>query len=86
MLEKKSHGGAREASPHFEDLKTSQKIAKETGVSHATIERDAQYAQAVDALATEMPKEILTQVMKQNPKKDIILGALQPHISILSKA
>lgn len=58
FLEKQSHGGAREkASPQNEDLKTSHKIAKETGVSHATIERDAQLTQAVEDLE-EIPREI----------------------------
>jgi len=46
---------------------TREKIAQETGVSPRTIVRDAGLAQAVEDLK-EIPKEIL----KQNPKKDII--------------
>jgi len=38
LLEKQSHGGAREkASAENLHLKTRDKIAKETGVSHATV-------------------------------------------------
>ena len=47
---------------------TREKIAQETGVSAPTIIRDAQLAEAVEELTKEIPKEVL----KQNPKKDII--------------
>lgn len=74
LLEKQSHGGVREASVQNAHLKTREKIAKETGVHPITIHRDAQLAEAVEELTKEIPKEVL----KQNPKEDIILGALQP--------
>ena len=82
---KQSHGGQIPYSKGMYQNDTSitrEKIAKETGVSAPTIIRDAQLAEAVEELTQEIPKEVL----KQNPKKDIILGALQPHISVLSKA
>jgi len=66
LLEKKEVG--RPKGVHFEHLKTREKIAQETGVSSLTIHRDAQLAEAVEELTKEIPKEIL----KQNPKKDII--------------
>ncbi len=50
---KKDHGGDRRggsASPQSEDLKTSERLAKQHGVSRATIERDGQFAEAVDKL------------------------------------
>jgi len=37
-------------------LKTREKIAKEMGVSHDTIYRDAQLAEAVEELTQEIPK------------------------------
>ena len=39
-----------------DNLKTHQKIAKETGVSAPTIIRDAQLAEAVEELTQEIPK------------------------------
>ena len=52
---------APEKLPQNEGVKsgtqeTAQKIAKETGVSRATIERDAQYAAAVDKLSDAAPE------------------------------
>ena len=66
LLEKKEPW--RPKGVHFEHLKTRDKIAQETGVSPLTIYRDAQLAQAVEELTKEIPKEIL----KQNPKQDIL--------------
>ncbi len=46
--EKKSHGGDRKSMAQSEPLiPTSEKLAKEHGVSRATIKRDAQFAEAV---------------------------------------
>jgi hypothetical protein len=50
---KKTHGGDRrsESSPQNEDLKpTAQVLAEQHGVSRATIERDGQFAEAVEEL------------------------------------
>jgi hypothetical protein len=54
QLEKQAHGGERrseESSPQSEELKTSERMAEELGVSPATIERDAQFVEGLDALA-----------------------------------
>ena len=47
---KKAHGGDRKSSPQSEDLKTSEAIAVQHGVSRATVERAGQFADAVDKL------------------------------------
>jgi len=47
--------------PHF---KTADIIAKETGVSTATIKRDGQYAEAVGKVAAVVP-DILVNVSAQ---------------------
>ena len=82
LLEKKEVGRPKEQLCKNCTISTKDKISQETGVSPRTIIYDAQLAEAVEELTKEIPKEVL----KQNPKKDIILGALQPHISVLSKA
>lgn len=53
---KKKHGGERKTSPQNEDLKTAEVVAKETGVSKATIERDGKYAEAVEKVAAVVPE------------------------------
>lgn len=46
---KKANGGDRKSVPQIEELKqTSVKVAEETGVSRATIERDGKFAEAID--------------------------------------
>ena len=65
-IEKKRHGGERGnqhtklANAQNEQLPsnegTSDKIAKETGVSRATVVRAGQFASAVDALSENEPK------------------------------
>jgi len=54
---KKAHGGAREASTQNGDLKTSELLAEKFGVSKNTIQRDAQFARAVDELRTVAMKQ-----------------------------
>jgi len=59
LLEKQSHGGQIPYSGGIEQNVpsiTSEKIAQETGVSHMTIKRDAQLAEAVEELTQEIPK------------------------------
>ena len=71
MLEKKEVGRPKEENGKCvqnEHILTRSKIAKETGVSPLTIHRDAQLAQAVEELTQDIPKEVL----KQNPKQDIL--------------
>jgi len=71
FLEKKEVGrpkGDNKNSEIFSDFsETAQKVAKETGVTSRTVYNDALLAQAVEDL-----KEIPREVLKQNPKKDII--------------
>jgi len=71
LLEKQSHGGQIPYSKGGEKIsppsETAQKVAKETGVTSRTVYNDALLAQAVEDL-----KEIPREVLKQNPKKDII--------------
>jgi ParB family chromosome partitioning protein len=75
---KKKHGGERKASPQNEDLKTAEVVAKETGVSKATIERDGKYAEAVDTVAKEVP-EVREKVRSgEITKADVIKAAKTP--------
>jgi hypothetical protein len=56
-LEKQEHGGhlPKKGSSHFDNFpKTAEKIAKETGVSSATILRDAKFVEAIDKLPEEI--------------------------------
>ncbi len=69
---KKSHGGEREASPQNDDLKTSERLAKQHGVSKATIERDGQFAEAVEVLGMEA--DILSGAVDA-PKQAIVEAA-----------
>lgn len=47
---KKSHGGDRKSKPQNEDLiSTAQKLAKEHGVSRATVKRAGKFAEEVEA-------------------------------------
>ena len=69
LLEKKEVGRPENVAD-FATLseRTREKVAKETGVSPRTITNDALLAQAVEELTQHIPREIL----KQNPKQDII--------------
>jgi hypothetical protein len=53
--------------------RTRERLAKEYGVSPATIRRDAQFAQAVDALPTEERAEVLAGKSGKT-KAEIIAG------------
>ncbi len=56
-------GTPKATGPHSEDrLKTAFRIGKEHGVSHSTIERDGQFADAVDKL--DMQREIASGQIK----------------------
>lgn len=62
--EKKPHGGAREASPQSEDMpKTSERIAKTAGVSRATVERAAEFAEAVDTIAANVGPKARNEIL-----------------------
>ena len=45
--------GRQRSGPQIEVPKTSERLANEHGVSHATIERDGQFAEAVDTLGLQ---------------------------------
>ena len=72
MLEKKEVGrpkGDNKNPEIFSEFsETAQKIAEETGVTSRTVYNDALLTQAVEELTQHIPREIL----KQNPKQDII--------------
>jgi hypothetical protein len=60
--EKKEHGGDRVSSPHSEDLKrTAQKIAEQSKVGHATVERAEKFAKAVDKVAENTGIDFITR-------------------------
>jgi SAM-dependent methyltransferase len=48
--QKKMHGGDRRSSSQSENLKTADKVADETGVSKATVLRDAKFSESLDAI------------------------------------
>lgn len=69
---KQAKGGSKKSNTQNEDLKTSEKIAPSFGVSRATIERDGEFAEAVEKL------EIAPEIAKREidaPKKDIVAAA-----------
>jgi hypothetical protein len=68
LNKKKGHGGDRKSnksSPQFEDSigKTSEQLAKNHGVSKATIERDAEFAEAIDLIAEEEGEEAREKIL-----------------------
>ncbi|MCT7979817.1 hypothetical protein [Laspinema olomoucense] len=74
-LNKRSHGGARFSSAHFEHLKTSEELAKRFKTSSATIRRDAQFASSVDAIAQAAGDSARTAILtrtKRLSKKEVI--------------
>ncbi len=88
--EKKTYGGARNfksepsenSSPHDEDLKktkTASRIAKEMGVTHATVERAEKFVQGMDAA-----EEVLPGI-----SREIISGQINPtreQVTAIAKA
>ena len=76
--EKMSHGGMRgcaetRASPQNEDLqtgsqRTARKIAKEHGISRATVERNGEYVKALD----------IAKAHDANIERDILSGKIAP--------
>lgn len=48
--QKKMHGGDRRSSSQNENLRTADKVASETGVSKATVLRDAKFSESLDAI------------------------------------
>lgn len=63
--EKGEQGGDRKSKCHDDTLiDTAEKIAEETGVSPATVKRDAKFADAVDDLAKPVKDAVLTGEVK----------------------
>lgn len=59
--EKSEQGGDKKSKYHRDTLiDTAEKIAVETGVSTATVKRDAKFADSVDALAKPVKDAVLT--------------------------
>ncbi|MCY2944866.1 MAG: ParB/RepB/Spo0J family partition protein [Planctomycetota bacterium] len=75
---KKAHGGARESSHHFDNLKTSAKLATQFGVGKATIERDGQFARAVEDLKKADPT-IEQRVHSGKVAKQSVVAAAKVH-------
>jgi len=78
---KKSHGGDRKSSPQIEDLKTTQKIAKSTGVSHATVERAAVFSENLENICENAGikrQEILLGNIKTTIKDINDLASYEP--------
>ena len=55
---KKAHGGDRRSSHQTDDLKTSERIANEHGVSKATVERSGRAADAIDKAVPEVQRGV----------------------------
>jgi len=72
LEQKNSHGGDRKSSPQNEDLKSSEKIAKSSGVGHATVERAALFSKNLDEICNNTGikrQEILLGNIKTNQKE-----------------
>ena len=77
---KNSHGGDRKSSRQNGDLKrTSQKLAKQHGVSRRTIERDGQFAEAVERLKVLDPEIEKAIVAGKAPPRNQIVKSAEPH-------
>jgi hypothetical protein len=62
-IEKKKDGGQIPGSSvgkNYPPLRTSEKLAKEYGVSEKTIRNDAKFAEALEKLSPEEKKEVLS--------------------------
>ena len=60
-LEKKEHGvrGPQKSAQNEQSSGTAETIAKETGVSLATIRRDAEFAKALESMDPELKEKVL---------------------------
>lgn len=66
--EKQAHGGDREASSQNGNLKTSEKIAAEHGVSKNTVIRAADFARDVEAIAEKVGDEARAEILDGDVK------------------
>ena len=66
---KKSHGGDRKSSRHFDDLKkTTTKIAEKQKISPKTVERAEKFAEAVDTIAENVGADARDQILSRDVK------------------
>lgn len=68
LAEKQAHGGDHKAGSryHGATLKTAQRLADENKVGIATVYRDARFAQAVDAIATNSGAEAKKAILSRD--------------------
>lgn len=66
--EKGKHGGDRKSKHQNDDLKTAEKLATQHKVSKPTIERDAQYARAVNAVDKAAGNGAKTTLLSRDTK------------------
>ena len=59
-LEKKLHGGDRKSSDQNGHLKTRKQVAEQHKVGEATVQRDSQFARAVDTIADKIGDPAVT--------------------------
>lgn len=71
---KKTHGGSMEPSCQNDNLKTTERLAQQHGVSPRTIARDGKFAEAVEAL--ELESEVASGVI--DAPKQLIVEAAKP--------
>jgi hypothetical protein len=69
QLEKKREGHPSEEL-HQNDGETAQRLAQEYGVGQATIERDADFAEAVDTLEEQVRQDIRQAMLKRKRRDD----------------
>src|SRR5687768_9761458 len=74
---KKAHGGNRKSSPQNKGLKTAETLAAQHGVSRATIERDGQYARAVEKVKKAAPDIGRKIITGQGPSKSAVVAAAE---------
>jgi hypothetical protein len=81
--EKKEHGGYRDSSGQNDHLKTSDRIAEQNKVSHATVERAEKFAEAVDTVAENTginPQKILSDEINSTRKDIQDVSKMEPAI------
>jgi ParB-like chromosome segregation protein Spo0J len=69
--EKKLHGGSRpagQASGHNDHMRTEERVAKRHDVSARTIRRDAEFAEAIDGLASRYGMRIVSYICSGQAK------------------
>jgi len=77
--EKKPHGGDRKSTYQNDTLITRQELSKEFGVSEATISRDADFAEAVDAGTELFGNDWKRQALRGDMSKKEVIEAVSPN-------